>query len=80
MQIREIRKENLKRNSGTLRDDETGAELVMPQQSKKGITPPHNEAHIDHIIPKAVDGTNDYTNFRVISRQQNLAKGKKVLR
>lgn len=80
MQIREIRKENLKRNSGTLRDDETGAELVMPQQSKKGITPPRNEAHIDHIIPKAVDGTNDYTNFRVISRQQNLAKGKKVLR
>lgn len=78
MQNREIRQENMKRNGGTLRDDETGAELVMPKQSKKGITPPDNEAHIDHIVPKAAGGTNEYSNFQVISRQRNLAKGKTV--
>lgn len=69
----------MKYNGGALRDDATGAELVKPQKSKKGVTPPANEAHIDHIVPKAAGGTNDYSNLRVISRESNLAKGKKVL-
>jgi hypothetical protein len=73
-QKRKIREENRKRNGGILLDDETGEELVEPQQSVKGVTPPDNEAQIDHNWPKSKDGSNSYNNARVRSRANNIAK------
>ncbi|MET9618139.1 Hint domain-containing protein, partial [Kitasatospora indigofera] len=30
--------------------------LVKPKQSKKGVTPPRNEGHVDHVFPKSKGG------------------------
>ncbi|TYQ27274.1 RHS repeat-associated core domain-containing protein [Pseudanabaena sp. UWO310] len=79
-QKRKILEENRSRNGGELRDDDTDELLVPSQKSIKGITPPQNEAQVDHIIPKnpadpdVSAGTNSYKNAKVISRANNRAK------
>jgi RHS repeat-associated protein len=81
-----IYEENRKRNGGILRDDDTGEPLEKPQKSRRGVTPPPNEAQIDHINPrKPADpnvppGTNSYKNAKVISRKRNRAKSNKCIR
>jgi RHS repeat-associated protein len=76
-QKREFLEQNAQRNGGELKSDLSGEPLVKAQQSKAGVTPPANEAHIDHIKPKSMDGTNAPDNEQVISRAENLAKGNK---
>ena len=73
-----INEANRAANGGVLRDDDTGQLLVAGQKHQKGVTPPTNEAHVDHIVPKSKDGTNSYSNAKVISRERNLKKGNKV--
>ena len=75
-----IYRQNMAKNNGVLRSDLDGQELVAPQRSRSGVTPPPNEAQIDHMDPKnpsnpsASRGSNSYRNARVLSRQQNRAK------
>ncbi|WP_147433895.1 DUF2185 domain-containing protein [Stenotrophomonas rhizophila] len=49
------------RRSGSsgLNPDKSGELLQSAQQSKKGVTPPRNEAQVDHKTPRAAGGTND---------------------
>jgi hypothetical protein len=77
-QKKAILDENRKRNGGVLRDDDTGEELVPSQKSRKGVTPPENEAQVDHVYPKSRGGTNSYKNAKVISRKRNREKSNKV--
>lgn len=35
-----------------------------------------NQAEVDHIIPKAKGGTNSYNNAQVLTKEENLKKGK----
>lgn len=79
MQRRLMYGENEGEHGGKLRDDYTGEALVRPQQSKKGVTPPDNEAQIDHVRaahPQAgqAPGTNAYPNLRITSRRYNRLK------
>jgi RHS repeat-associated protein len=82
-QKRKIIEENMKRNGGVVKSDESGTVLSKPQKSKKGVTPDPNEYQIDHKIPKnpadpsVAPGTNSYSNARVISRAENRAKSNK---
>jgi hypothetical protein len=66
--------ENEKANGGTLKDDVTGEDLVRPQQHQKGVRPPDNEAHIDHVDPRSKGGANSSGNAHVRSRKNNLEK------
>lgn len=65
---------NMERNNGVLRSDISGEELVRPQQHTRGVTPPGNEAHIDHVIERSQGGANSYENARVLSRTENLSR------
>ena len=53
---------NRQQNGGTLRSDQSGVELVPGQRHKRGVTPPANEAHVHHIIPKSKNGPNSSAN------------------
>ena len=76
-QKKRIHAEHEKINSGVKQDDVTGEGLVKGQQHQKGVRPPDNEAHIDHIIPRSKGGTNSFSNAHVRSRKNNLEKGDK---
>ncbi len=75
-----IYQQNMQANGGVLRSDLDGEKLVLPSKSQSGITPPSNEAQIDHIDPRvpsnsnAQPGSNSYDNAQVLSRAQNRAK------
>jgi Pretoxin HINT domain len=79
-QKKKIYEENLLKNGGELRSDTTGELLVKPTKSQKGVTPPRNEAQLDHIDPKipsdplATPGSNSNSNARLISREENRIK------
>jgi RHS repeat-associated protein len=73
-QKRNILNANRAQNGGNLQSDESGTPAVAPQQSKKGITPPSNEAHVDHIEPKSKGGSNSYKNAQVLTREENMKK------
>jgi filamentous hemagglutinin len=68
---------NRERNGGVLVDDEDGQPLVPAEQSKKGVTPPPNEAAVDHYIPRSKDGPNSYKNAQIIARKRNSEMGNK---
>ncbi len=70
-----VRDENKAQNGGQLKSDISGTDLVPPKQHEKGVTPPSNEAHVDHIKPRSQGGSNSFSNAQVISRQENLQKG-----
>jgi hypothetical protein len=69
---------NQDRNNGALKDDKTGEPLVRAQKSQKGVTPPGNEAHIDHVDPRSKGGSNSFKNAEVRSRANNLRKSDKT--
>ncbi len=75
--------ENMRRNRGNLRADDTREAMVPTQQSRRGVTPPRNEAAVDHINPRnpanpnTPRGTNSYRNARMVTRETNQDKSNK---
>ena len=51
---------------------------MLPDKSKKGVTPPPNEAQIDHRIPASLGGDNSYENLRITSRKHNRNKSNRM--
>ena len=80
LQKAKILEQNIEANGGMLRSDLDGTILVRPLKSSRGVTPPTNEAQVDHILPKtpnsprAPPGSNSYDNAQVLSREQNRVK------
>jgi len=67
-------------NGGVLRSDLDGQVLDMPKKSQSGVTPPPNDAQIDHVVPRKPansnlgQGTNSYGNDQVLYREKNRQK------
>ncbi|ESY06711.1 hypothetical protein X753_14535 [Mesorhizobium sp. LNJC399B00] len=82
-QIATLHKENIRMNGGVLRSDESGIDIIPAKQSKRGVTPPINEAHVDHIDPihprdiTKIPGSNSYKNLRLIAGFENVEKSNK---
>jgi len=77
-QVREMKEANRAQNEGTLRDDVTGEEMVDSAKSQRGVTPPSNEAQVDHINPVDAGGTRTQSNLELRTRQNNRQKSNKV--
>ncbi|HGL9500436.1 TPA: polymorphic toxin-type HINT domain-containing protein [Neisseria gonorrhoeae] len=77
VQKKAIIQENMNRNGGVVKSDQSGEVLVRPKKSQKGITPPSNEWQIDHVQAKSKGGSNSYKNAQVLSRRENIKKSNK---
>jgi RHS repeat-associated protein len=51
--------------------------VSKPLQSKKGITPPGDEGHVDHIVAKSKGGDGSPSNGALLCRDCNLKKSNK---
>lgn len=71
----EIDAENAGRHGGTNMCENCSTEVVPGQKSQKGVSPPNNERHRDHILPKSKGGNGDPSNGQVLCRGCNLKKG-----
>jgi hypothetical protein len=74
---RKILEQNKQANGGVIKSDQSGTEAVPSVKSQSGVTPPTNEAQIDHIVPRSKDGTNSPSNAQVLTRQENGLKSDK---
>ncbi len=65
---------NREHNGGVLWDDVTGEVMQGSSKSTRGVTPPQNEAQVDHIIPQSRGGTRTSSNLELRTRKNNRDK------
>jgi uncharacterized protein RhaS with RHS repeats len=73
----EIDASNAERHGGVNACEECGLRVVPGQKSQRGVTPPGNERHRDHIVPKSKGGDGDPSNGQILCRDCNLKKSDK---
>ena len=73
-----VKEDNAARNEGQTRCENCDTETVPAQQHKKGVTPPSNETHVDHVNPRAGGGKGEPDNGQVLCRNCNLKKSDKT--
>jgi len=74
-----VKQQNKLKNGGKMKCEGCGKKLKNAKQHKKGKTPPKNEAHVDHKIPKSKGGSGTPNNGQVLCRGCNLEKGNKII-
>lgn len=73
----EVKEANAAAHEGKIVCEACGRDTVPAQQSQKGVTPPDNEAHVDHIVPMSKNGDGSPSNGQVLCRGCNLEKSDK---
>ena len=71
---REVKEANAAENDGELKCEGCEKTVVNPKQHQKGVSPPGNEAHVDHIEPRSKGGAGSPPNGQVLCRTCNLGK------
>lgn len=70
----EVKGENAALNNQQTTCSNCGQSTVAAKQSRAGVTPPGNETHVDHIVPKSKGGDGSPSNGQVLCRDCNLRK------
>jgi hypothetical protein len=60
-----VKEKNAAQNEGKNRCENCGVETVPGKKHEAGVTPPANEAHVDHVIPKVKGGPGEPDNGQV---------------
>lgn len=71
---REVIDANRAANGGATRCAGCGVETVQPAKHTKGVTPPGNETHVDHIKARSKGGAGTPPNGQVLCRECNIKK------
>jgi RHS repeat-associated protein len=71
---REVKDTNAAENDGVMTCEGCGSAVVNPKQHQKGVTPPSNEAHVDHVDARSKGGAGSPSNGQILCRTCNLAK------
>ncbi|WP_347554687.1 RHS repeat-associated core domain-containing protein [Robbsia sp. KACC 23696] len=69
-----VKRENAESNGGLMTCTQCGEKVLNGAQHQSGVTPPNNEAHVDHIQPKSKGGSGTPENGQVLCRVCNLDK------
>ncbi|AKJ01661.1 Hypothetical protein AA314_03287 [Archangium gephyra] len=72
-----VKDANAKQNDGKILCENCKVETVPGEKHVKDVTPPSNEAQVDHIIPKAKGGKGEPSNGQVLCRDCNIKKSDK---
>ena len=69
-----VKQVNKEKNNGQMTCENCGTDVNNASKHTKNVTPPSNEAHVDHIVPKAKGGSGTPDNGQVLCRSCNLEK------
>ncbi len=72
-----LKERNAATHEGKVRCESCDVETVPAQKHEKNVTPPTNEAHTDHKVPRARGGKADLDNGQILCRECNLEKSDK---
>ncbi len=75
---RQVKHDNSDRNNGQMKCEKCGKDVNPAIKHEKDVSPPNNEAHVDHKIPKSKDGSGTPENGQILCRTCNLEKSNKL--
>lgn len=73
-----VKQQNAEENEGQNRCENCSAETIPAKKHVKGVTPPLNETHVDHVVPQAKGGESETDNGQVLCRDCNIKKSDKL--
>jgi RHS repeat-associated core domain len=65
---------NKEKNGGQMKCENCDTDVQPGKKHQRGETPPSNEAHVDHVVPKSKGGSGTPDNGQILCRGCNLEK------
>ena len=73
-----LKERNATANEGKVVCESCDIETVPAKKHEKDVSPPLNEAHTDHVIPRSKGGKAELDNGQILCRDCNIKKSDKT--